>query len=213
MTYDNIGGHDHDYIIDLPQRAIKSGEEWRRLSHITVSKTGSNAPKIDLETTEIMSNIQVDDSTNQIAQIVEKFDAIVAKKWNKVIFQIAVDMDPTVPAVRYHESALPNWICDICCEDYSMNDGFQEADLSMLFGFYFAGKAAVHKGDLTLGQMDSFFKTNFLVVVVELTGAQIIQVYPTYSPSLHLVESNCRLYLLDANFFRVSLITPLVCVD
>ena len=175
-SYSLLGGHDHDYIVDLPQRVIKSGEEWRRLSHVTITKSQSNAPKIALETIEITSDIKVDDSADHIASIVEKFDAIVAKKWNKVIFQLGVDMDPTVPSVRYHESALANWICDICCEDYSLNDGFQEADLCMLFGFYFAGKVAIHKGEFTLGQMISCFKTNFLILVVELTGAQIIQV-------------------------------------
>ena len=163
-----------------------------------------------METIEIVSKIQVNESSNQIAQIVEKFDAIVAKKWNKVIFQVAVDMDPTEHSVRYHESALPNWICDICCEDYSMNDGFQEADLCMLFGFYFAGKSAIHEGDLTLGQMGSFFKTNFLVVVVELTGAEIVQVFRPFRSPLPLRLYLCRLYLLDVNFSLVSPIMPLV---
>lgn len=196
-TQNNLGGHDHDYIVDLPQRVIKSGEEWRRLSHVTVSKASSNTLKITLDTIDITSDIKVDDNTNPIAQIVEKFDAIVAKKWYKVIFQTAVDLDPTVSAVRYRESALPNWICDICCDDYSMNDGFQEADVCMLFGFYFAGKAIVHKGDLTLGQIDSFFKTNFLILVIELTGAQIIQVFnegplPILNELLQALSLGCK---------------------
>ena len=40
-----------------------------------------------------------------------------------VCYSTTFDMDPTEPAVRFKESLLASWICDMVASDYSIAHG------------------------------------------------------------------------------------------
>jgi 2',3'-cyclic-nucleotide 2'-phosphodiesterase (5'-nucleotidase family) len=59
-------------------------------------------------------------------------------------------------------------------EDYSLQDGLQAADLCILLGYNFAGKAAIPAGDFTLAHLFSIFPLPLTMSVVRITGQNVI---------------------------------------
>ncbi len=168
-----LGGHDHFYHEDLPKRIVKSGEEWRWTSYIRIDlHDGEDKPRITLERKEITREHPVDE---QVDHFIAKYRALEKKKFNCVLFKTAVDLDPTEDAVRFKESLFANWICDMLCEDYSLQEGFQTADIAMLMGFDFAGKAVIPAGNFTLGHIMATFPKVINIVVLKLTGEEIVK--------------------------------------
>ena len=90
--------------------------------------------KTDEITSDIPENIMID-------VLCDKYDRISQTKFSRVIFDTAVEMNPMEEFVRFKESAICNWVCDMCCDDYSQQEGIQAADISILLGYNFAGKA------------------------------------------------------------------------
>lgn len=167
-----LGGHDHFYKNDLSKRIVKSGEEWRWLSKVEIElKRGNPKPIVRLETVEIVSSMPDD---IQITALCDKFDRMCEQKFKRVIFRTAVDFNPMEEYVRYKESALCNWMCDICVEDYSLQDGLQTADICILLGYSFAGKAVIPAGDFTLANLFSILPLPLTMCVVKITGQNVV---------------------------------------
>jgi len=190
-----LGGHDHFYKADLPKRIVKTGEEWRWLSRVEIElKSGSKAPIVTLTTDEITSDIS---ENIMIDALCDKYDAISHAKFSRVIFDTAVDMNPMEEFVRFKESAICNWCCDMCCDDYSLQEGIQAADISVLLGFNFAGKALIPAGKFTLGNLFGIFPLPALMMVIKITGQNIVDSLtegaaslPGECGSIHHVSSN-----------------------
>jgi 5'-nucleotidase len=167
-----LGGHDHFFKDDLEHRVIKSGEEWRWMSKIRIDiPAGSTKPVVTYERQEITSDLPED---VQIDALCDKYHALQQKKFLNVICTSAIELHPEEEYVRFKESAICNWVCDVCCEDYSLVEGKQTADICYLQGFYFAGKAAIPAGDFTLGNLMGTFPKSNLLCVIELTGEQVV---------------------------------------
>eukprot|EP01038_Epipyxis_sp_PR26KG_P013996 gene13996-18771_t len=189
-----LGGHDHFYKADLPCRIVKSGEEWRWLSEIKITlKEYLPHPIISLVTHNINSDILID---HEIDSLIIKYEEIAAKKFNRSIFTSAVTLDPREEFVRFKESTICNWVCDACAEDYSKKDGYQSADICMLLGFLFSGKTSYPAGPFTMGNLMSVFPRPCRIIVVELSGENIIKSLergckslPSECGSLHHVSS------------------------
>ena len=196
-----LGGHDHFYKEDLPFRIVKSGEEWRWVSHVTVSVEAGRQPVLGLTTHEVKSAVAL---SKEVQSLCSKYDNLCAKKFDRVLFQTAVDMDPTEESVRFKESALANWVCDMCAWDYNADDGLDlGADICILQGFNFAGKAVIPKGNFTLGHLMSIFPKSIRIVVVKLSGADLVRSLelgakslPGECGGLHHVSSRLK-YTID----------------
>jgi len=139
----------------------------------------------------------------EIAKFVAKYQKLSDKKFKKKAFEIGVVFDPSVAKVRYSEGALTNWVCDICSEDYSLQPGDQKADLCLLLGGTFDGKTALNPGDLMLGDIFGIFPEPILLIVVELSGENIVKslklganTLPKESYGLHHDSSNVK-YKID----------------
>jgi len=166
-----LGGHDHFYKADLPARIVKTGEEWRWASHVTIKLlSDSKKPEVDLKTIDVTSKEKVDKKLNTF---LDKYRILQRQKFEKVIYETMVDMDPTEASVRFKESALSNWFCDMCADDYSQAEGNQEAEVVMIMGFPFAGKAVIPAGPFTLGHLMGILPNPITLVVLQLTGADI----------------------------------------
>ena len=167
-----LGGHDHFYHLDLDKRIVKSGEEWRWTAHVTIELAPGVPKFIETEHHDVRSTTPLDP---KISDVATKYLRLSDRKFMKPIFRTACPMDPTEPAVRYQESALANWVCDICAEDYSEEDGDQSADICILQGFNFAGKAVLRAGEFTLGDLMGVFPKPAGIIVVKLSGADVIR--------------------------------------
>ena len=188
-----LGGHDHFFKDDLGKRIIKSGEEWRWLSKIRIDIAPGGKPIVTYEREDITSDIPEDLRINALC---DKYQELCEQKFKKVLCQTALELNPTEEFVRFKESAVCNWVCDVCCEDYSLYDGDQSADICLLQGFSFAGKAAIPPGDYTLGNLMGMFPLSLLLCVVELSGEAIVgilnkgvEALPEECGSIHHVNS------------------------
>ena len=96
-------------------------------------------------------------------------------------------MDCTEAAVRFRETSIVSWVCDLVAEDYNTCTSLQlknkdkvplkncEADIAMLQAYCIAGKKEFDKGEFTLGHAFEMFPKEMTVNVSKLTGRQIIE--------------------------------------
>ncbi|CAJ1351477.1 unnamed protein product [Effrenium voratum] len=167
-----LGGHDHFYKrADKKHRVIKSGEEWRWLTHTTLH-VGETLQKISVERYDIDADVDCDPV---IQALVDKYSKIRDNKFKKVICQIKSPFDATEACVRFQEGVMTNWICDAVAEDYSEKDGLQSADFAMIMGLHFSGQAVFPAGDFSLGGLMRVFPKPCQVVVLKLKGSDVIK--------------------------------------
>ena len=164
-----LGGHDHFYKNDRKNRLIKSGEEFRWLSHVRVEISPSCQVSYYVDRYDVDKEITPDPG---IEKMCEKYHNLMQRKFSKVVATSKVALDPRDDVVRYHEGVLPNFVCDACAEDFSEKEGLQSADFCLLSGYTFAGKEAVAPGNVTLGDLTTVLRPNKLVVL-KLTGEQV----------------------------------------
>lgn len=168
-----LGGHDHFYKADLEHRIVKSGEEWRWASHIKIIlENGNPKPIIELKTDDITADIP---TNKQVDSFLDKYRILQRQKFGRTIYNTAIEMDPTEDSVRFKESAVCNWITDIMAEDYSKADGLQSADIAMIMGFPFAGKAKIPAGKFTFGDLMGMLPRPNTVAVLRLSGRDVIK--------------------------------------
>jgi len=131
-------------------------------------------PKITLglETHNVDDTVKTNPT---IEAFVQKYQTLSDKKFQRKIFKTSVSFDPSVATVRFKEGALTNWVCDICLEDYSIQQRMPKVDLCMLIGGTFKGKAPMNPGDISLGDIWGFFPERVLILIVELTGDDIVK--------------------------------------
>jgi 2',3'-cyclic-nucleotide 2'-phosphodiesterase (5'-nucleotidase family) len=170
------GGHDHDYIRDEALRIVKAGQEWRYLSDIEfeLPPKGTKGPAklVKCEQVSIKESIVPDP---HIGDLISKWEGYVAQKAKKVLGTSPFDLDSTEAALRWKEGVLSNWIADVIASDFSADEGAQMADFAMFMGFTIAGKVLTPKGDITYGELLGWFPSNETVVVLKLTGAEVLK--------------------------------------
>lgn len=112
-----------------------------------------------------------------IDTLCKKYDAIAAKKFERTIFETAVQFHPTEDYVRFKEGAVTNWICDVLCTTDSQREGDDDipVDIVMVSGAIFAGKASVPAGPYQLANLMSMFPISYNLVVIQLSGENIVK--------------------------------------
>lgn len=166
-----LGGHDHFYKRDDMQRVIKSGEEWRWLTHVRVDLMSTGPHEVTVERHDVDDDIE---PNKEILGLCEKYKALADQKFKKPIAHTKVALDPRESVVRFMEGTLPNFFCDACAEDYSEAEGLQSADFALLNGYTFSGKEEIPAGSFTLGNLMSVLPRPATLVVVKLTGADVV---------------------------------------
>lgn len=85
-----LGGHDHFYKEDLAHRIIKSGEEWRWTSHVTIClEKGVKKPVVTLERLNVTTTTE---ENPQIKALCQKYKSLEQKKFSRVIYTTGCDM-------------------------------------------------------------------------------------------------------------------------
>merc|ERR1711920_1164121 len=84
-------------------------------------------------------------------------------------------LDSRKSCLRFGESLLANWICDVCAEDYSADEGHQAADFAMLMGLAMTGNREDPSGSVTVGHLFAWVPKVVVLVVLKLKGADVIR--------------------------------------
>lgn len=184
-----LGGHDHDYGLEEVngKYILKSGTDFRNLSNITLSFSNSGL-KIDIQRVDLDSSITEDP---HIKKIVSHLNEEIMEKMEEVLGTIHVEMDGRFKSVRSLETNLGNFVTDIMLE-------VSKADCAMLNGGTFRSDRVHSKGDFTLGDLFTILPLVDNLVVIEVTGAQLlialengVSKYPTLDGRFPQVAGMC----------------------
>lgn len=167
-----LGGHDHFYKRDRKRRIVKGGEEWRWVNHVSITAGGGVPPEIVVQRYDVDEEIKEEP---RVLELMEKYRRMRDHKYQRVLAQTDIDLDATERICRFREGVLPNWICDVVAEDYSVAKGLQSSDIVLLTGFSFGGNRVFPAGELTLGDVFCIFPKPCGIVVISLSGEDIVR--------------------------------------
>lgn len=193
-----LGGHDHDYRQDLDNRIVKSGEEWRWMSYVTV-QTGEKR-KLTCKQYSTRGSIP---PSPRVEVLCELYRYECEKKYKGVIFKLGVPMDPREVCVRFGESALANWICDACL--WYLNDVCQmSVDVCVLPAFCFHGKKEFPVGDFTLGDLTTVFARGVVEMVIVRMGGEELKKILTFGAGPLPEESSCLMHVSKGFGYNIT---------
>eukprot|EP00798_Chlamydomonas_sp_ICE-L_P020484 gene20484-27272_t len=174
-----LGGHDHHYETAV----IGDVTMVKEMTKIDVDMPlGGGRPKVTL------TKIEIDGTIEEDPTIVDSFMGSLAGRMTEVIGHTAIDIDGRFTTVRTRESNLGNFVCDIIKEATA-------ADCVMINGGTFRSDTIHPAGEFTLGDMVSILPMMDSTLVLEVTGAQLVQ---------GLENSVCMYPKLEGRFAQVS---------
>lgn len=161
-----LGGHDHDYNVEMVngKYIVKSGTDFRNLSKITISfsKSGKH---IDIQRVDLESSIPEDP---EMKKIVSHLNVEIDEKMEEPLGQTHVEMDGRFNSIRTQETNLGNFVTDIMLE-------ISKADVALLNSGTFRSDRIHQKGIFKLRDLLTILPLVDYLVVIEVTGAEIIQ--------------------------------------
>ncbi|RZF33607.1 hypothetical protein LSTR_LSTR006985 [Laodelphax striatellus] len=161
-----LGGHDHNYDVRKvnDRYIIKSGTDFRQMSRITISFSGSVA---DVRAEKIDITAAAYDEDELTAAQLERFSGVMEGKMSELLGEFAVSLDGRFEAVRRGETNLGNWVCDIILAACG-------ADLVILNSGTLRADKILPPGPFTLGDLVNIVPMRDPLVVLQVTGADIL---------------------------------------
>ena len=185
-----LGGHDHDYKSDINNRIVKSGEEWRWLSYVTVN---TKSKGIKLTTYNTSKDIS---PSPRVEVLCDLYRQQCEKMYGNELTQTHVELDPTERCVRFGNSVLANWMCDACLNGYR-NENIQ---VCILPAFCFSGKDIIPMGKFTLGNLHSILAAGVVeLVILNMSGTDIK--YWLMDGAKKLPDESARLMHVSSGFY------------
>mmetsp|Transcript_98736 Transcript_98736/g.249208 ORF Transcript_98736/g.249208 Transcript_98736/m.249208 type:complete len:248 (-) Transcript_98736:13-756(-) len=109
-------------------------------------------------------------------KIVSRYTTARDEKYNAPLVISSVDLHANEAYVRFKSGTLTSWLCDVLAEDFSKKKGLQSADMALCMGYRFKSDTTYPKGAFTLGNLYSVWPFDLTVILIELTGQQIVNV-------------------------------------
>mmetsp|Transcript_9109 Transcript_9109/g.12208 ORF Transcript_9109/g.12208 Transcript_9109/m.12208 type:complete len:571 (+) Transcript_9109:35-1747(+) len=167
-----LGGHDHFFKQDLDCRIIKSGEEWKYLSIVTLELVEGEAPSITVE----IDSIEADEPEDpEMVRLVNKYIKFIESKFGVELCQTAIDLDSREVITRFLPSMLGMHMSDFVVD--SLNRVFDEddpIDMAFVTGYEIKGEMCVPAGDFVkLKDLMAWVPKEVMFVALQLTGKQI----------------------------------------
>ncbi|XP_078365023.1 uncharacterized protein LOC144649408 isoform X1 [Oculina patagonica] len=162
-----LGGHDHDYFAEKINdvHVIKSGTDFREFSCITVNFNKDNSFTIDVQKVEITSDIPEDP---EVKATVDKYVGVMNDMMEEVIGEVEVELDGRFSSIRTKETNLGNFVTDII-------QNVTEVDCVILNSGTLRSDTIHHPGKFKMKDLSSILPMSDVLVVLELTGDQILQ--------------------------------------
>ncbi|ESO83037.1 hypothetical protein LOTGIDRAFT_169666 [Lottia gigantea] len=162
-----LGGHDHDYCVEMINGTyiVKSGTDFRNLSHIHVTKDENGKWKFDIKEVELDSSVKEDP---EIKELVTAKLAQVDDKMDNKLGDILVDLDGRFAKIRTQETNLGNFVTDIILTATC-------ADMTILNSGTFRSDRIHPRGDFIIRDLLTILPLLDHMLIIECTGKQIVQ--------------------------------------
>lgn len=168
-----LGGYETESRADVVNRIIKSGRDFK-LSHVKLTyKSGQKHPTIAVKRLTMEAGIIPD---TECMLMFEKYQRVVRVKLKEKVFHSQASLlDARYEAVTYGDSELAKFICDVCADDFSIQEGNQRADICILQANIFISDVQIMEGPITMRHIFEIFKKTTAIVVVKLTGEEVVK--------------------------------------
>eukprot|EP00742_Colponemidia_sp_Colp-10_P013894 GILJ01015731.1.p1 GENE.GILJ01015731.1~~GILJ01015731.1.p1 ORF type:complete len:907 (-),score=95.95 GILJ01015731.1:18-2522(-) len=159
-----LGGHDHFYKNAPKYRTIKSGEEFEYLTEIELF--------IDQTSHQVKYRSTAHTITRDIPPhpametVIARFDKRLRSRMGKVIGTSSVPLDLTEACCRFKEGLVPGFIVDVMAMR-------SKADFAILGGAAISGKSIKPPGDITVGDIFSWFPNDTKIMTVRIKGRTV----------------------------------------
>jgi len=175
-----VGGHSHTELnppISLPRPDgrttwIAQAGEWGkylgRLDQSFALESGGK-PRLSRVQGELLSLKDVP-ADPELKQLLDSYDAPLEEIKKRVVGKTLVDLDGARERVRTQETNLGNLIADAYLE--KARKAIPETQLALVNGGGI--RASIPAGDVTLGQVLEVMPFNNMLVILRLTGAEIL---------------------------------------
>ena len=188
-----LGGHDHFNYLNLDERIVKGGQEWKFLNSIdvVVKRCPGARPKVKCRQIPIFYNIEEDPDARNLEELYEN---LVNTRMNKVIGTTPVALESTEAYLRFQESELGNFIADVIQQRL-------RCDLAVIQGFEVAGKYILEAGKVKLADIYSWFAKATTCISVKLTGTELRELFEVGVRSL---PGECAGFVHVSKFCRYT---------
>eukprot|EP01060_Flectonema_neradi_P029928 TRINITY_DN4249_c1_g1_i1.p1 TRINITY_DN4249_c1_g1~~TRINITY_DN4249_c1_g1_i1.p1 ORF type:complete len:1017 (+),score=181.89 TRINITY_DN4249_c1_g1_i1:48-3098(+) len=162
-----LGGHDHFYrseVLESGQLVLKSGTDFKNLSFVAVELIEGSRPKFTVERIDITSDVLPDKTT---ADVVASYETSLFEKISKELCHLETTLDITTESVRTAESSMGNFVSDLM-------RSHMEADLAFVNSGILRADVIYHPGPLTIKDILDMVPIEDVVVLIEITGAQVL---------------------------------------
>ncbi|XP_026728619.1 uncharacterized protein LOC113494469 isoform X2 [Trichoplusia ni] len=162
-----LGGHDHVYeVLEINNKyVIKSGTDFRQFSKISIT-FGAEAARVAVAEVAVTADIAEDQA---LKDKTDHYSSLIEGKMDTVLGRVCVPLEGRFACIRRQETNLGNWVCDILLAATG-------ADLVLLNSGTFRSDQVHPAGDFTLRDLSSIIPMRDPLVVVEITGEQLLEV-------------------------------------
>lgn len=173
-----LGGHDHFYLYDHARNIVKSGSDFRHLSHIQVRLEGGRVASTSCERFDVTRGIP---ANAEMAALVEKYDRLNVTFFGRIVARTSVELDSREQAVRFGESRLMNFVADAAASLTLELAGGAAAhidgvDACVLEACCVFGEQVLPSGDVRMKDLRLWFTAAgdlVRLVVIELTADEL----------------------------------------
>ncbi|TGZ63278.1 hypothetical protein CRM22_006999 [Opisthorchis felineus] len=170
-----LGGHDHNAGIETVKcndgtnrKVIKSGTDFRQLGYINlfIDPQTKNISKIDVEIKAINKSWKPNE---EIATFVSQVCTADKERLDRVIGKVDVDLDGRFAMIRTQETNMGNFLADVALTCV-------EADCAVINSGSMRNDSVIPAGDFTLRQLSLILPMLDSVIVLDVTGSDIVKV-------------------------------------
>eukprot|EP01120_Amphizonella_sp_Union-15-10_P013848 TRINITY_DN6532_c0_g1_i1.p1 TRINITY_DN6532_c0_g1~~TRINITY_DN6532_c0_g1_i1.p1 ORF type:complete len:504 (-),score=98.41 TRINITY_DN6532_c0_g1_i1:161-1672(-) len=160
-----LGGHDHFCALEHygPRTLVKSGNDFRTLSKISIQIPKEGNPKIQVEQSDIKLDLKEDP---EMKAIVDGFSSALQSKLSSPIGKTTVQLDARAETLRTGESNIGNFVCDIIKSEF-------EADCTIINGGTIRSDDLYGPGVLTIKDLFNLFPFEDWILVIKVTGKDL----------------------------------------
>lgn len=163
-----LGGHDHFYAVTEHGSCtvVKSGTDFREFSivEVTLPDDKDAAKTVSVTREEVTSKVEPDET---VLQLVKAQEAVLERKFNKVVGATEVPWDARVASVRTGESSLGSFACGVMRARYG-------ADVGLLAGGTFRSDQIYGPGKLRARDIMNIFPFSDPCVVLKCSGKTLL---------------------------------------
>ncbi|XP_064466748.1 snake venom 5'-nucleotidase-like isoform X2 [Ornithodoros turicata] len=161
-----LGGHDHVYEIKKinGKYIVKSGTDFRQLSHITLTFS-SGEVSVSIKEVSVTSQYEED---KELKELLSKYKDVVQGKMEEVIAHFSVDLDGRFCSIRTSETNLGNFICDVMLSA-------THSDLAILNSGTLRSDRIHPRGPFKMRDLVTVLPMMDSLIVLSATGEQILK--------------------------------------